>query len=122
MPTNGIHAAPKPKRDATKSRAITAKAKPPPKPLSCIEGRAAAGKPETPSTNPLRTKQDRVLALLTRPNGATIADLMQATEWQQHSVRGFLAGTIKKKLGRPLTSSKVAGEDRRYRIETGRSR
>jgi hypothetical protein len=44
--------------------------------------------------------------------------MMQATDWQQHSVRGFLASTVKKKLGFSLTTSKVAGDDRRYRIET----
>jgi hypothetical protein len=48
--------------------------------------------------------------------------MMQATNWQQHSVRGFLAGTVKKKLGFTLTSSKPAGDVRRYRIETRRGR
>jgi Protein of unknown function (DUF3489) len=47
--------------------------------------------------------------------------MMQATDWQQHSVRGFLAGTVKKKLGFPLTSLKNDGV-RRYRIETRRAR
>ena len=42
---------------------------------------------------------------------------MLATDWQQHSVRGFLAGTVKKKLGFPLTSSKTNDGARRYRIE-----
>ena len=42
---------------------------------------------------------------------------MEATDWQMHSVRGFLAGTVKKKLGLALTSSKLKGEVRRYRIE-----
>ena len=42
---------------------------------------------------------------------------MQATGWQQHSVRGFLAGTVKKKLGFTLSSSKPEGEAHRYRIE-----
>ena len=64
------------------------------------------------------TKQERVLSLLTQPEGASI---MQATDWQQHSVRGFLAGTVKKKLGFPLTSLKPNGI-RRYRIETRRAR
>ncbi len=45
--------------------------------------------------------------------------MMQATDWQQHSVRGFLAGTVKKKLGFPLTSLKPNDGARRYRIETG---
>ena len=48
--------------------------------------------------------------------------MMQATDWQQHSVRGFLAGTVKKKLGFSLTTSKAAGGVRRYRIETRRGR
>ena len=52
------------------------------------------------------TKHDRVLELLSQRNGATIPELMEATGWQQHSVRGFLAGTVKKKLGFTLMSSK----------------
>ncbi|MEZ5897902.1 MAG: DUF3489 domain-containing protein [Hyphomicrobiaceae bacterium] len=68
------------------------------------------------------TKHDRVLTLLTRPEGATIPEMMEATDWQQHSVRGFLAGTVKKKLGFNLTSSKSEGALRRYRIETKRAR
>jgi hypothetical protein len=68
------------------------------------------------------TKQERVLTLLSQPEGASIAEMMQATGWQQHSVRGFLAGTVKKKLGFPLTSSKPNDGVRRYRIETRRVR
>jgi hypothetical protein len=48
--------------------------------------------------------------------------MMQATDWQQHSVRGFLAGTVKRKLGFSLTSLKPNGGVRRYRIETRRGR
>ena len=59
-----------------------------------------------------------MLSLLSRSDGASIAEMMQATDWQQHSVRGFLAGTVKKKLGLLLTTSKAAGDVRRYRIET----
>ncbi|WP_312029700.1 DUF3489 domain-containing protein [Methylocystis sp. H62] len=47
---------------------------------------------------------------------------MQATKWQQHSVRGFLAGTVKKKLGFTLTSVKGKDGSRRYRIEPKRNR
>jgi hypothetical protein len=68
------------------------------------------------------TKHDRVLELLSQRNGATIPEMIEATGWQQHSVRGFLAGTVKKKLGFTLTSSKVAGELRRYKIDIKRGR
>ena len=66
------------------------------------------------------SKHDRVLTLLSRRNGVTIPEMMEATGWQQHSVRGFLAGTVKKKLGFTLTSAKSEGELRRYRIDTKR--
>ena len=56
-----------------------------------------------------------LLALLRRENGATLVDMTSATGWQAHSVRGALAGTIKKKLGLELASEKVDGV-RTYRI------
>jgi hypothetical protein len=68
------------------------------------------------------TKQERVLTLLSQPEGASIEEMMQATDWQQHSVRGFLAGTVKKKLGFSLISLKPNDGARRYRIETRRGR
>ena len=67
---------------------------------------------------PKTTKQDLLLTLLSNPAGASIDEMMRATNWQQHSVRGFLAGTVKKKLGFNLTSAKTDGEIRRYFIET----
>ena len=68
------------------------------------------------------TKHAQLLKLLSRPEGASIEDMMVATDWQQHSVRGFLAGTVKKKMGLALTSSRVEGELRRYRIAARRGR
>jgi hypothetical protein len=68
------------------------------------------------------TKQECILNLLSRPEGASIEEMVQATEWQQHSVRGFLAGTVKKKLGFSLSSLKPDDGVRRYRIETRRGR
>ena len=64
------------------------------------------------------SKQSRVITLLSSPGGATIAALMKTTGWQQHSVRGFLAGVVRKKLKLKLNSMKVDG-DRVYSIDHG---
>lgn len=74
--------------------------------------------PPAPSSGPSQraTKQNACLRLLARPDGATIQDLQSATGWQSHSVRGFLAGAVKKKLGLTLVSSKAEGDLRRYRV------
>jgi Protein of unknown function (DUF3489) len=89
----------------------------------------AARKPETNMTEetikttaaitaPKATsKLDCLEKLLKRKNGASIVDMTKATGWQQHSVRGALAGAVKKR-GHNITSDKIDGT-RRYRIETG---
>ena len=64
------------------------------------------------------TKHARILAMLRMPAGTTIAAIMTATDWQQHSVRGFLAGVVRKKLGLNLVSEQT-DKGRVYRIKDG---
>jgi Protein of unknown function (DUF3489) len=66
------------------------------------------------------SKQARVLALLRRPGGATIATVMHSTGWQPHTVRGFFAAVVRKKFGLRLESEKADGE-RIYRIVAGKT-
>lgn len=83
----------------------------PPEPASCPE--ATSTTPRTRATS----KQAQVIALLQRPEGATISQICAATEWLSHTVRGAFAGTFKKKLGLTITSEKPAGGERIYRWE-----
>jgi hypothetical protein len=66
------------------------------------------------------TKHARIIAMLRKPTGATIAAIMTATDWQQHSVRGFLAGVVRKKLGLNLASEQT-DKGRVYRIKDGKA-
>ena len=73
----------------------------------------------TPHVTPVlraNSKQAQVLAMLHRPEGATLAQICACTGWQQHTVRGTFAGAFKKKLGLDIMSTKVEGGERVYRI------
>jgi len=62
------------------------------------------------------SKQATVIAMLNRPEGATIQQIVEATNWQAHTVRGTFAGAFKKKLGLAIVSDKRQGGERIYRI------
>ncbi len=68
------------------------------------------------ASSELKSKHDAVLTLLRRKQGASLAEMQSATGWQAHSVRGFLSGTVKKRLGLKLRSSKAKDGERRYAI------
>jgi Protein of unknown function (DUF3489) len=84
-------------------------------------GPAARGGQTAEKTPPVRaaregTKKAKVLALLKRPQGATIAELRQATDWQAHSVRGFLSGTLHQQWGLQIQSGKHPNGERFYSL------
>lgn len=123
MTTKVIDKSAKSDRSAVAQQAVgskTASTRAPAAPTSGPRRREAT--PVQPPVEGPVTKHAQLLQLLNRPEGASIEDMMQVTQWQQHSVRGFLAGTLKKKMGLPLTSSKAEGDVRRYRIATRRGR
>jgi hypothetical protein len=76
----------------------------------------------TSGTEPLRrrigTKQDTLIAMLRAPEGATIEELVAATGWLSHTVRGSMSGALKKKLGLIITSEKMDGRGRVYKLQT----
>jgi len=63
------------------------------------------------------SKTDKILELLKRKDGATLAEIMKATDWQAHSVRGFISGTLGKKMGLTVISTKGENGERSYSIK-----
>jgi hypothetical protein len=82
---------------------------------------ASRKRPPAASSKPkarIDTKHARIIWMLQRPAGVTVSAIMSATDWQQHSVRGFLAGVVRKKLGLNLVSE-LTDKGRVYRIKDG---
>lgn len=75
--------------------------------------------PGTPKRLAIRsgTKQAQIIALLQRPEGASIGEIVEATGWQPHSARGMISGALKKKLGLSVTAEKVDGRGTVYRLD-----
>ncbi len=97
-----------------------------PTPTEKLVAAKGARHPKAPerTVEPASTsKQQQCLDLLARRDGATLSELIAATDWQPHSVRGFLSGTVKKKLGLTLVSSRDDNGGRRYALDrAGRGR
>ena len=76
----------------------------------------AKGAAKTASAPRTESKQSQLIAMLKQPDGATIVEIAKALEWQPHTVRGAIAGALKKKLGLKVESEKVDDRGRVYRI------
>ena len=79
-------------------------------------GKGGKGNKTTPTVKSSSTKLSRLEALLRRPEGATIAQLSTALDWQPHSVRGAMSGNLKKKRELKISDEKAEGKERVYRI------
>ena len=105
----------KPKAVTKTKKALSSRAHPR-KRKSASEAAPAKTPVATSGDSSSRSKQDAVLVLLQRPKGATLAEIVETTGWQPHSVRGFLSGVVKKKLKLKIESRKD-GSERTYRIK-----
>jgi len=86
------------------------------KTVVAIREHAAVPSSSKPPTQRAGTKQAQIIAMLQRPEGATIAEIVAATAWQAHSARGVISGVLKKKLGLVVSSAKENGRGSVYRI------
>ncbi|WP_034641203.1 DUF3489 domain-containing protein [Chitinilyticum aquatile] len=85
-------------------------------PAAVAQGATQLEAGPTPRNPRANSKQALLISMLQRPEGATIEQLCTATQWQAHTVRGALAGVVRKKLGLNLSSEKMSGQQRTYRI------
>jgi hypothetical protein len=106
-PNKKARVAPKGAHVATKKGKATKKASP--------AKNAPKGKKASSARDGSKTA--KVLDLLKRPDGVTLKELMKATDWQPHSVRGFLSGTVGKKMGLTVKSTKAEDGERTYSIK-----
>jgi hypothetical protein len=79
-------------------------------------GATSAKSPKKAAGARTGSKTAKVLDLLKRSGGASLKELMKATGWQAHSVRGFLSGAVGKKRGMTVTTTKAADDERRYSV------
>jgi len=80
------------------------------------DGPAATALAPEPARRRTGTKQEALIAMLRAPEGATIDEIVAALNWQGHTVRGVLSGALKKKLGLTISSEKIPGRGRAYRL------
>jgi hypothetical protein len=85
-------------------------------PLAVTPRRRAGSRPDSSPQGVRSTKQARMIEMLKRPEGATVEQIAEAMGWARHTVRGAMAGALKKKLGLTITSEKVDGSSRVYRV------
>ena len=97
---------------AARAVASARKAKPKPEPVQMPD--------DTDTAKPVAiragTKQAQIIAMLQRPEGATVAEIVAATSWQAHTARGAISAALKKKLGLPIAAEKVEGRGTVYKL------
>ena len=111
VPARGTHVASAKGKSGKKATPPKKAAKAPKVPKAALEAPKAKGTREG-------SKTAQILELLKRPGGATLQELMAATEWQPHSIRGFISGALGKKMGLAVESAKSDKGERTYAIKS----